>query len=107
MAIEYALNNADASAHDEPIRLTLRGGPGRWIIEIAIDRPPPASVNSIVLASQSFERLCGCAADRRGMDLAIAARVSELFGGTARLDAVAGRGTSIVLDWPSHKDSNL
>ena len=37
---------------------------------------------------------------RKGMDLAIAARVSELFGGTARLKAVQGQGTAIVLDWP-------
>jgi hypothetical protein len=24
-----------------------------------------------------------------------------MFGGTARLDAVEGRGTAIILDWPS------
>ena len=35
------------------------------------------------------------------MDLAIAARVSELFGGTARLEAVQGQGTAIILDWPA------
>jgi hypothetical protein len=40
-------------------------------------------------------------AERRGLDLAIAARVSEMFGGTARLDAVEDRGTTVVLDWPT------
>jgi len=104
MAIEYALVNADAAAHDEPIHLRLRGAPHRWLIEIVIDRPPPSSVSSMELGPQSFERLCGCAADRRGMDLAIAARISEMFGGTARLEALPGRGTSIILDWPARID---
>ncbi|MDR3634415.1 MAG: hypothetical protein P4L84_11470, partial [Isosphaeraceae bacterium] len=52
-----------------------------------------------VLRSQAFERLCGTAAERRGMDLAIAARVTELFHGSARLDVAAG-GTTLVFDWP-------
>jgi len=101
LAIDYALANACAAAHDVPVRLTLRGRPQRWIIEVAIDRPPPSSVESIDLRPHSYERLCGSAAERRGMDLAIAARVSELFGGTARLRAVQGQGTAIILDWPA------
>ena len=101
MALEYALANASAAAGSEPIRMLLRGAPERWIIEINVDRPPPDSVETFDLGSRSFERLCGSAAERRGMDLAIAARVSELFGGTARLQAAAGRGTSIILDWPA------
>jgi len=101
MAIEYALLNANAAAQNEPIRLTLRGGPDRWIIEVAVDRPPPSSVTSLVLRPEAFERLCGSPLERRGMDLAIAARISEMFGGTARLEAVEGRGTTIVLDWPT------
>jgi hypothetical protein len=67
---------------------------------MSVDRPPPGSVESFELRPSSFERLCGSAAERRGMDLAIVARVSELFGGTARLEAVEGQGTSIILDWP-------
>ncbi len=55
---------------------------------------------STELRPHLFERLCGTAAERRGMDLAIAARVSELFGGTARLEAVEQKGTTILLDWP-------
>jgi hypothetical protein len=35
------------------------------------------------------------------MDLAIAARVSEDFGGTARLALAPGGGTTVVLDWPA------
>jgi signal transduction histidine kinase len=35
------------------------------------------------------------------MDLAIVARITELFGGTARLDLVEGHGTVVVLDWPA------
>jgi signal transduction histidine kinase len=101
LALDYALANASAAAGVDPIRLALRGAPERWIIEIGVDRPPPDSVQSIELGPDSFERICGSAAERRGMDLAIAARVSELFGGTARLEAVEGRGTSIILDWPA------
>lgn len=101
MAIDYALINANAAAADGPIRLTLRGKPERLLVEVAVDRPPPSSVSSVALSPQAFERLCGCSADRRGMDLAIAAQVSELFGGTAWLEAVEGRGTTIVLDWPT------
>jgi signal transduction histidine kinase len=101
MAIEYALINANGSAGDAPIRLTLRGEPRRWIIEVGLDRPPPPSVQSVELQSQSFERLCGCAADRRGMDLAITARICELFGGSARLDVVEGRESTIRIEWPT------
>jgi signal transduction histidine kinase len=101
LALDYALANAGAAAGAEPIRLVLRGAPERWIIEIAVDRPPPGSVQSVELSSQFYERLCGSAAERRGMDLAIAARISELFGGAARLETVEGRSTSIILDWPA------
>jgi hypothetical protein len=101
LALDYALANASAAAGPDTIRFVLRGAPERWIIEISLDRPPPCSVHSLELGSIAFERLCGSAAERRGMDLAIAARVSELFGGTARLEAVEGRSTSIILDWPA------
>ncbi|MCA1684877.1 MAG: HAMP domain-containing histidine kinase, partial [Planctomycetia bacterium] len=100
-AIHYTLVNANAASNAEPIRLTMRGGPDRWVIEVAIDRPPPPSVHSVALSPLAFERLCGFAAERRGMDLAIAAKVTEMFGGTARLDSVPGEGTTVVLDWPA------
>jgi len=121
MAIEHALTNAVAAANNEPIRLTLRGtgatdsNPGagsgestqeaRCLIEVAIDRSPPSCVHSVELRPQSFERLCGTAAERRGMDLAIAARISELFGGSARFEAAPEQGTAIVLDWPARIDA--
>ncbi len=100
-AIQYALLNANASAASEPIQLTLRGGPNRWITELAIDKPAPPSVRSVDLDSQSFERLCGFAAERRGMDLAITAKITELFGGTSRLEVIDGKKTTIVIDWPA------
>jgi signal transduction histidine kinase len=100
MALQYALANVCAASAGEPIRLTLRGEGDRWVTEIALDRPPPSSVSSFELAPTSFERLCGSAAERRGMDLSIAAKVTEMFGGRARLRADPGMGTTIVLDWP-------
>jgi len=101
MAIQYVLANALASTQDMPVEITLRGGPDRLITEVRINRPPPSSVKSVSLRPDAFERLCGTAAERRGLDLAIAARVSEMFGGTARLDAVENRDTTVVLDWPA------
>ena len=102
IAIQYALTNAVAAANGTGgVRVTARGGPDRWITEIAIDHPPPASVKAVELRPDVFERLCGTAAERRGMDLAIVARITELFGGDARLAVDAGRGTTIVLDWPA------
>lgn len=100
-AIQYALVNATAASGGEPIRVTMHGGRDRWVIEVAVDRPPPSSVQSVNLSSTAFERLCGFAAERRGMDLAIAAKVTEMFGGRARLDVVENQGTTIVLDWPA------
>jgi signal transduction histidine kinase len=102
MALLYALTNAAAAADGSgTVRVSARGGPDRWITEIAVDHPPPPSVRPVALRGDQFERLCGTAPERRGMDLAIAARVSELFGGSARLDVAEGRGTTIVLDWPT------
>jgi signal transduction histidine kinase len=100
MAIQYALANATVAAGEGSVAVTIRGDSDRWITEIAVDRPPPSSVKPVALRSNTFERLCGSTAERRGMDLAIAARISELFGGGARLDVVDNSGTVIVLDWP-------
>jgi signal transduction histidine kinase len=102
LAIQYVLSNALASTKDAPVEITMRGGgPDRLITEVRIDRPPPPSVKSLALRPDTFERICGTADERRGLDLAIAARVSEMFGGTARLDAVENRDTTVVLDWPT------
>ena len=101
LAIQHVLANALASTQDVPVEVTLRGGPDRLITEVRIDHPPPPSVKSVALRPDAFERICGVAAERRGLDLAIAARVSEMFGGTARLDAVEDRHTTVVLDWPT------
>jgi len=101
MAIEYALLNASAASEGGPVRLTLRGEPQRLVIEVANDQPPRASVTSHRLESHVIERLCGSPGERRGMDLAIAVRITEMFGGTARLEAVKGRGTTVILEWPT------
>lgn len=100
MALQHAVSNALAAADGGAVVVRLRGEGDRWIIEIATDRPPPPSVQSTALRPHVFERLSGSAAERRGIDLAIAARVSEGFGGSARLDVAPGRGTAIVFDWP-------
>jgi signal transduction histidine kinase len=100
-AIEYALSNAAAAAGVGRVRVVMRGAPGRWIVEVRLDQPTPSSVQAHDLHPHRFERLCGSAAERRGMELAIVARVSQMFGGSARLDVEEGKGSAIVLDWPT------
>lgn len=100
LAIHFALLNVASAAGDRPVRLTLRGEPGRFLIELADDRPPPPSVRPTELRSHDVQRLLGVPGERRGLDLAIAAKVSEDFGGTARLLVDRAAGTVIQLDWP-------
>ena len=100
LAITYALSNASSAALGKPIRLAMRGVPGRWLVEVTIPQAPPSTFRTGVLSSRLYQRLCGVAAERRGMDLAIASKVSELFGGEARLEQVESTATRIVLDWP-------
>ncbi|MDR3633495.1 MAG: histidine kinase dimerization/phospho-acceptor domain-containing protein, partial [Isosphaeraceae bacterium] len=49
LALQHALANALAAAGDGTLVTTLRGQPGRWIIEIATDRPAPSTVQPTVL----------------------------------------------------------
>jgi signal transduction histidine kinase len=100
LAVQMALVNAATAADGAPVRLGAGGGPERLVIEVAAERPPPPTVRSEPLRADMFERLFGAEAERRGLDLALAARVSELFGGSARLEAIPGQRSIIVLDWP-------
>jgi len=100
MALRHALSNTLAAAGDSPVRLRASGKLGRLVIEMIVDRPPSETISSMDLRADSFERLVGVAAERRGLDLAIAARVTELFGGTARLEVEPGRRSALVMEWP-------
>jgi signal transduction histidine kinase len=100
LALLHALANAVNAAGEAPVRLRSGGGSDRWVIELIVDKPPPPSVASITLRPDLFERLSGSPAERRGLDLAIAARVSEMFGGSARLVVEPDRRSTVVLDWP-------
>ncbi len=99
-AIQYALVNALAAAGHANILVSLQGSDDRWVTEIVVDRPPPSSVKAFEMRPDGFERLCGTAAERRGMDLAIAARISELFSGAVRFE-LRDQSSAIVLDWPA------
>jgi signal transduction histidine kinase len=100
LALQHALSNALIAAGKTPVRIKSSGTGDRWVVELIIDKPPPQTVASSLLLPDVFERLTGSAAERRGLDLAIAARISGLFGGTARLVAEPDRRSIIVLDWP-------
>jgi signal transduction histidine kinase len=100
LALKHALSNTLAAAGDVPVRIRASGKPGRLVIEMIVERPPPETLVSIDLRGGSFERLVGMAAERRGLDMAIAARVTEMFGGAARLEVEPGRRSTLVMEWP-------
>jgi two-component system, NarL family, capsular synthesis sensor histidine kinase RcsC len=100
-ALLCAVTNAVASAEGGPVRVSLGGGPDRLVVRVRVDHPPQETVRPAVLRSDTFDKLIGNEKERLSLELALAARVTELFGGTARLDVEPGRGTSIVLDWPA------
>ncbi len=100
LALQHALANALIAAGKTPVRIRSSGSQDRWVIELIVDKPPPQTVVSQTLRADLFERLAGSAAERRGLDLAIVAHISELFGGTASLIVEPDRRSSILLDWP-------
>ncbi|MFO0909371.1 MAG: sensor histidine kinase [Isosphaeraceae bacterium] len=100
LGLHYALINATAAANKTaPVRLRLRGDRDRCVIEVIVEQAPPPTVSSCELNSLEFERIQGTEFERRGMDLAIVARVCELFGGHARLVVVEGKESRISLEW--------
>jgi len=101
MAAQKALTNTVAAASGKPIRVTLSGGPDRCVFTFESAVPPRASVRSHEIDPEEFERLLGTPAERRGLDLAIVAKVSTMFGGSSRLEARPGQGTAVILDWPA------
>jgi signal transduction histidine kinase len=107
VAVVRALENAAAAANgisgrDEPhpIRVVLRGAPDRCRVEVVVEGRPRDSVEPTVLRSNAYRRILGTAGERRGLDLATSARVSELLGGSARLEVEPTRSL-VVLDWPA------
>jgi signal transduction histidine kinase len=100
-ALQHVLANAVNAAGSGPVHVAARGGPDRWIIEVATEGPTGEPAHSVTLQPQNFERLSGNASERRGLELAVAAAVSRQFGGSARLEVDPARETRIVLDWPA------
>jgi len=101
MAAQKALSNAAAASNGKPIRVRLAGGPDRCLLSFEVAVPPRDSVQSHTIDPEDFERLLGTPAERRGLDLAIVAKISALFDGTARLEVRPGQGTAVILDWPA------
>jgi signal transduction histidine kinase len=99
-ALQHALANAVGAAASSPIHVSARGGPARWITEIAVLAPPGEAVRSGTLQPDEFQRLSGNAAERLGLELAIVAAISAEFGGTARLEVEPSQ-SRLVIDWPA------
>jgi signal transduction histidine kinase len=100
LALKLAFENSVVAAGKAPVRIRSRGEADRWIIELIVESPPPRSIASLPLRSDSFERVTGASAERRGLDLAIVARISELFGGMAQFVVEPDRRSTLVIDWP-------
>jgi signal transduction histidine kinase len=99
-ALRAAVENALAAAEGAAVSATLGGGSGRLMVQVTAHKPPPPSVVPGQLLPDRIECLQPNAYERLGLDLALAARVSELFGGRASLEASPGQSSTIVLDWP-------
>ena len=70
-------------------------------VEVRCEGPPHDYVKSTELDAFEFERLLGVPSERRGLDLAIAARVARAFGGSARLEVEPGVRSSTIFEWPT------
>lgn len=101
LAVRHALGNSVASADGRPIRLAVTSAGDRRRVEFKIVGDPPQTVSPALLRPNEFVRILGGPAERRGLDLAIAAQISELFGGSARIEVEPGVCSAVVLDWPS------
>lgn len=99
-ALRRVLDNARAAAEGQPIRLQFDESADRRLIRVTIEGPPRATVQPGPLQADGFEHLTGTPHERRSLGLAIAARISELFGGSARLEVEPAKSSTIVLDWP-------
>lgn len=100
LALSLALRNAWIATPHGNIRIVVDGSGDRVEIRVISEGVTKESSPPEMLRGDSFERLLAIAAERRAVDLAIVARISELFGGSARLEREPGRSSSIILDWP-------
>ena len=105
MAYQKTLLNVAAAGGGRPVRARLARDGDRFRSIFAVDAPPRDSVTTHAIDTDHFERLLGVPAERRGLDLAIASRISRLFGGSAVLEAIPGQGTQVILDWPIRLDA--
>lgn len=102
LALAHALGNAVEAAHGAEVRVTVSGEGGRWLTRIASESPPAETVQPGPLRFDQPHRLIGNALERRGLELAIVARVTSLIGGAAAMEVEPGLRSSLVLDWPTH-----
>jgi len=101
LALQLALANSCAASNEKPVSVRLTGEKNRCIWRFEVGVPPRETVQSHDLAANTFERIVGNPGERRGLDLAILAQVTALFGGTARLEAIPGQNSVVILDWPA------
>lgn len=106
LALGMALRNALSTSSKATTRIIVEGGGNDVIFQVKVEEAAKGAGHSEDLRADAFERLLPVAAERRGLDLAIAARVSELFGGTARIEFEGAKSSSIVLRWPVALNGN-
>jgi signal transduction histidine kinase len=102
MAFQKALMNASSASGGKPVEVLVGAlDDAGAIVRISTSIPPRDTVVSHEIDPRDYQRILGTPGERRGIDLAVAASICQLFGGRARLEAEPGRGTTIVLEWPS------
>ena len=102
MALQHLFANALMAAEGvTPVRIVMDGSPAHLVISARVDRASHPVITATTLSPETFDRLIGTPIGRLGLELTIAARVSELFGGSARLEVDPNHSTTLVLDWPT------
>ena len=103
LAIQSAITSAVVGAEGRPVRVVVGGveGGGRVVIRVVAEAPPRETVVPASLRGDHFDRLVGTPMERIGLELAVVAKVSELFGGEARLELAPGASSTVVIEWPA------
>ena len=100
LALRCALTNA-AGASERPMTVRTSGDGDRWSITIVVDKPPPATVTPGPIVSGTYERLIATPAERKGLDIAMAAWLAGRLGGSVRVEVVPSERSTIVIDLPT------
>lgn len=102
LALRFGLLNTIATlVTSNEVRIQISGGPDVWRTRFLTSEPPLQIAPAGVVDPADVHRLVGNARERRGMDLAIVAEMSQRSGGACRIEIEPGEWSALVLEWPT------